>query len=43
MKWLKEGLPFDEETLVEAERLWLLDCQSLLTSDPKTSDYCGTK
>ena len=24
-----------EETLAEAERLWVLDCQSLLTSDPK--------
>ena len=35
MKWLKGGLPSDEETLGGAERLWLLDCQSSLTSDPK--------
>ena len=35
MKWLKGGLPSDEETLVEAERLWLIDCQSLLTSHPR--------
>ena len=37
MKWLKVGLPSDEETLVEPERLWLLDCQSSLTPDPR---YC---